>query len=152
MTGQVAFRRYDYYTYTYTLQVAFRRYDYSADVYSYAVCLYELLHLRPFMPAKSALVRLQKLIDGHRPPAALSLAGRPRQASPLRQASSPLRQPSPALDDDGELVRTEARFASAAAETIEACWQLAWERRPAMAQVVKRLHGEWCAESIGDRS
>jgi len=96
-------------------EVAFREYSFPADTYSYAVCLYELLHTSPFFPQASSVARLLALVEGERPPAHLD----PRECATLDEA--------------------ERRFASVAAETIEAGWQLRWKDRPPMRHIFAHL-------------
>ena len=93
-------------------EVVFRAYSFPADVYSFAICLYELLHSKRFLAAHSPLDGLLTVIVGDRPTAGL----RPAEMD--------------ALDP------REKCFASAAAALIEECWRYAWEDRPTIAQVV----------------
>ena len=107
-------------------EVNFCAYGFPADVYSFGVCLYELLHVKPFMPMDSALARLLALVQGVRPPAQLDEADRASQGATLDERET--------LDDEAG-----RRFASVAAHIIEACWQGAWEARPKMSEVLESL-------------
>ena len=124
-------------------EVAFRAYGLPADVYSYGVCLFELLHARRFF-AEIAHSRdvLFAVINGRRPLAALpdhELAG---------------------------LGVADRRFADTAAAAVVQCWEHDWELRPAMADVTMALllrradmgtELDWCAlqrvtDTIGPRT
>ena len=83
-----------------------------ADVYSFGVCLYELLHGVRFLGhLHQAHDVLLTVLNGGRPHAQLT--------APQRAA----------------LNASDARFADVAALTIEHCLHLDWERRPVMADV-----------------
>jgi serine/threonine protein kinase len=93
-------------------EVAFREYSFPADVYSFGVCLYELLHERRFLVDQcAALDILVTVMRNNRPKAMLD-------AAQLE-----------ALDAAG------VAFTEVVARIIERCWQHAWEQRPTMADV-----------------
>ena len=93
-------------------EVAFRAYGFPADVYSFGVCFYELLHETRFLADEHTALDILLVVTRN---------GRPQaRLGPAMLAD---------LDAHGVLQ------AGVAADTIEQCWQQAWEKRPAMAEV-----------------
>ena len=97
-------------------EVVFRAYGFPADVYSYGVCLYELLHAKRFLAKRrGAREVLLAVLNGERPPTAL---------------------PQDVLES---LSPSDRRFADAASAVVAQCWAQDWAQRPAMAEVAMRV-------------
>ena len=93
-------------------EVAFRAFNLPADVYSYGICLYELLHGARFLGhLQNSDAVLLAAANGQRPQAHL--------AAEQRELLS---------DDDGA-------FADTAAAVVDRCWQSSWDQRPKMVDV-----------------
>lgn len=98
-------------------EVAFRAYSFPADVYSYSVCVFELLHERRFLGNEGCRTALDILLYVH-------------SARPQAQLN--------AIQLDGADAAGRA-FAGAAAAIVAECWKQSWEERPSMQEVARRM-------------